>query len=98
MASISSTPPLGGSSATQTTSQTTGAAVKLSHSTPSRRLLKGASAAMRIIGTTIGLPGVSEVGEKAGQLIRVRSPALLEGPAQLVLSKLQASTMQKLPT
>ncbi|KAG8724881.1 hypothetical protein FRC09_012544 [Ceratobasidium sp. 395] len=57
------------SSATPVTPDTTDTATKLSHSSSSRRLLKGTSAAVKIIGSAIGIPGVSEVREMAGQLI-----------------------------
>ncbi|KAG8791865.1 hypothetical protein FRC12_007954 [Ceratobasidium sp. 428] len=60
--------PLDDSSATPTTPDTTDVATKLSHSSSSR-LLRGTSAAVKMIGSAIGIPGVSEVRQMAGQLV-----------------------------
>ncbi|KAG8723566.1 hypothetical protein FRC09_002808 [Ceratobasidium sp. 395] len=73
MASTSFAPQLDDSSATPITSDTVDTAIKLSHSSSPRRLLKSTSAAVKIIGTAIGIPGVSEVGEKVGRLIQQTS-------------------------
>ncbi|KAG8779894.1 hypothetical protein FRC12_023765 [Ceratobasidium sp. 428] len=69
MASATVTPPpLDDLSATPSTSDTTDTTIKLSHASSPRRLLKGTSAAAKMIGSAIGLPGVFEVGQIAGRL------------------------------
>ncbi|KAG8779091.1 hypothetical protein FRC12_024640 [Ceratobasidium sp. 428] len=69
MASTASTPPtLDDLSTTHSTSDTTNTTIKLSRASSPRRLLKGTSAAAKMIGSAIGLPGVSEVGQMAVRL------------------------------
>ncbi|KAG8694018.1 hypothetical protein FRC09_010117 [Ceratobasidium sp. 395] len=66
-------PPLDDSSSRPSTSDTTDTTIKLSHVSSPRRLLKGTSAAAKMIGSAIGLPGVSEVGQMAGLLVQQTS-------------------------
>ncbi|KAG8723564.1 hypothetical protein FRC09_002806 [Ceratobasidium sp. 395] len=73
MALTSCTPPSGDSNTTPVTLDTTDTTVSLPHSSSCRRLLKVTSAATKKIGRVIGIPGVSQVAEMAGQLIQQTS-------------------------
>ncbi|KAG8743627.1 hypothetical protein FRC12_015015 [Ceratobasidium sp. 428] len=94
MTSTSLTSPLDDSSATPITPDTTDATTKLS----SRRLLKGTSATVKMIGSAIGIPGVSEVRQMAGKLVLVRPSALFGKAAHPMLSKRQTSIMRRSQT